>query len=41
VTGVPATDALTMPWDEFEKIVKDKKVKSAKDTVNTTIEKTE
>jgi len=39
-TGVPATDALTMPWDEFEKIVKEKKVTSAKDGVTTTIDPT-
>lgn len=39
--GVPAAEALTMPWDEFEKIVKEKKVKSVKEDVTTTIEKTE
>jgi hypothetical protein len=37
-TGVPAGEALTMPWDEFEKIVKEKKVKSATEDVNKTID---
>lgn len=26
VTGVPAPDALAMPWDEFERLVKEKKL---------------
>lgn len=29
VTGLPAAEALTMPWEDFEKIVKQKKSKSA------------
>lgn len=41
VTGMPAAEALALPWDEFEKIVKEKKSKSAKEdvksnTMNTT-----
>ncbi|MBY0314468.1 MAG: hypothetical protein K2Q26_03045 [Bdellovibrionales bacterium] len=40
VSGVPANDAVVMPWDEFEKAVKDKKVKSVKDkdNIDTTIQ---
>jgi len=41
VSGIGAQEAITMPWDEFEKIVKDKKVVAAKDTVTTTIENKE
>lgn len=37
VTGIPAAEALAMPWEEFEKVVKDKKAKSAKEDVNTNI----
>ncbi len=37
VTGIPAAEALAMPWEEFEKVVKEKKSKSAKDDVNTNI----
>ncbi len=34
-TGLPAAEALALPWDEFEKIVKEKKSKSAKEDVKT------
>lgn len=37
VTGVPANEAVIMPWDEFEKAVKEKKVKPAMENVDTTI----
>lgn len=41
VSGIPAGEALSMPWDEFEKIVKEKKVESPKETSTTSIEKAE
>lgn len=41
VSGVPAAEAVVMPWDEFEKAVKEKKVKSAKDNVDTNIQNKE
>lgn len=41
VVGINPNEAVSMPWDEFEKIVKDKKATSAKDTVTTVIDKTE
>jgi hypothetical protein len=41
VAGIPAAEALTMPWEEFEQIVKNKKAKSAKDDVSTAINPTE
>lgn len=39
--GVPAEQAAGMPWDDFEKIVKEKGAAPAKETVSTSIEKTE
>lgn len=40
-TGVPAEQAASMPWDDFEKIVQEKGATPAKETVSTSIEKTE
>lgn len=37
VTGMPAAEALAMPWEEFEKVVREKKTKSAKEDVTTNI----
>lgn len=41
VSGVPAEEALAMPWEEFEKVVKNKKTKSVKEEVQLNIEKSE
>jgi hypothetical protein len=41
VTGVSADEAARMPWDDFEKVVKDKNLAPAKETVATTIDKPE
>lgn len=39
-TGVAADEAVSMPWDDFEAIVKGKTAGSIKDSVATSIEKT-
>lgn len=41
VVGMPATEVLAMPWEEFEKVVKDKKSKSAKEEVKLNMNPTE
>lgn len=41
VTGVPAEEALAMPWEDFEKVVKNKKSNSPKDEVQHNIQKSE
>lgn len=40
-TGIPPADTTTMPWDEFEKIVKEKKAKPATEAAATTIDTAE
>ena len=38
VTGVPAAEALAMPWEDFEKVVKNKKSTSPKEDVQHSIQ---